>query len=65
MKKFYDTRQFLEGRKSYIVAVITALVNLAVAFGWISVTQDQLDTINTVLVALFGVTISAKINRAL
>lgn len=40
----------LEGKKSYIVAVVIAVLNLAVAFGWVSV--ENLNQINVVLVAL-------------
>ena len=47
IKKVLDS---LQGRKTYIIAVITAVLNLAVAFGWI--TPDNLVAINTVLVAL-------------
>lgn len=43
----------LVGKKTYIVAVIIAVLNLAVAFGWIS--SDNLEQINLILVALgFG-----------
>lgn len=43
----------LVGKKTYIVAVIIAVLNLAVAFGWIS--PDNLEQINLILVALgFG-----------
>lgn len=41
---------FLEGKKTYIVAVVLAVLNLAVAFGWI--TPDHLNQINVVLAAL-------------
>lgn len=40
----------LNGRKTYIIAVIIALLNLAVAFGWIS--PENLAQINMVLGAL-------------
>jgi hypothetical protein len=40
----------LDGKKTYIVAVVIAVLNLAVAFGWIS--PENLETINVVLVAL-------------
>lgn len=42
--------QALQGRKTYIIAVILAVLNLCVAFGWIS--PENLEQINTVLVAL-------------
>lgn len=40
----------LWGRKTYIIAVVIAVLNLAVAFGWVS--PEQLEQINYVLVAL-------------
>lgn len=40
----------LAGKKTYIVAVVIALVNLAVAVGWIS--PDHLMAINSFLGAL-------------
>ena len=50
---YYKVKDALEGRKTYIVAVVMALLNLAVAFGWI--TPDHLPQINFVLTALgFG-----------
>ena len=41
---------FLQGKKTYIVAVVLAVLNLAVAFNWVS--PDHLAQINTVLAAL-------------
>lgn len=40
----------LEGRKTYIVAFVMTLLNLAVALNWISV--DHLNQINVILTAL-------------
>lgn len=40
----------LEGKRTYIIAVIIAVLNLAVAFNWIS--PDNLTQINFVLGAL-------------
>lgn len=65
MKKFYDIKQYLEGKKTYIGAAIMALLNLAAAFGLVPITTEQLYQIDAALAALLGVTISAKINRAL
>lgn len=39
--------EFLKGKKTYIVAVIIAVVNLAVAFGYVS--PEHLTQINIVL----------------
>lgn len=41
---------FLSGKKTYIIVVIGAVLNVAVAFGWI--TPDNLEQINAVLLAL-------------
>ena len=41
---------WLSGKKTYIIAVVGAVLNLAVAFGWI--TPENLTEINAVLVAL-------------
>lgn len=41
---------WLSGKKTYIVAVVLALVNVGVAMGWIS--PENLEQINVVLVAL-------------
>lgn len=40
----------LQGKKTYLVAVVIAVLNLAVAFGWIS--PENLEQINLILVAL-------------
>ncbi len=42
----------LDGRKTYICTVLIALVNLAIAFGVVSVTPDQIIAINGVLGAV-------------
>lgn len=41
--------EFLEGKKTYIVALLIAAFNLAVAVGWIPATIDATVTINTLL----------------
>lgn len=45
--------KFLQGKKTYVVALVLAALNFAVAMGWLS--TDHLSTINAILVALgFG-----------
>jgi len=45
--------EFLQGKKTFIIAIVMAVLNLSVAAGWI--TPDYLGEINAVLVALgFG-----------
>lgn len=43
-------REFLSGKKTYIVALIAVVLNFAVYMQWITV--DQLQTVNTILAAL-------------
>lgn len=52
---------FLDGKKTYIVAIVIAVLNLAVAFGWIS--PENLEQINVILVALGLGAIRAGINK--
>jgi hypothetical protein len=58
MNKILDA---LWGKKTYIVAVIIAVLNLAVAFGWVS--PDQLEQINYVLVACGLGALRAAVNK--
>ena len=51
----------LWGKKTYIVAVVIAVLNLAVAFGWVS--PAQLEQINYVLVALGLGALRAGVNK--
>ena len=53
---------FLYGKKTYIIAVLAAVLNLAVALGWIS--PAHLDQINMVLVSLGGAALRAGISKA-
>jgi len=41
---------YLSGKKTYIIAIVGAVLNLAVYLKWITV--DQLSTINDILFAL-------------
>lgn len=41
---------FLAGKKTYLVAFVMAVVNFAVAVGWMS--PENLEQINVILVAL-------------
>lgn len=58
--KIEDLKYFLEGKKTYLVAFITAAVNLLVALG---VSVPHINEINMVLVALGGAAIRAGINK--
>lgn len=61
MKKLLKLWFAVEGYKTYIIAIITAVLNLAVAAGWISV--DNLNAINIVLVAAGGAALRSGIKR--
>ena len=54
-------KAFLEGKKTYLVALIAAVLNLAVAFDLITV--DQLTQINVVLGALGLAALRAGVNK--
>ena len=61
MNKLLSIWNALNGKKTYIVAVVTAVLNLCVAFGWISV--DNLTQVNMILVALGFGAIRSGINK--
>jgi len=52
---------WLSGKKTYIIVLIGAVLNVAVAFGW--VTPDNLEQINAVLLALGLGAIRAGISK--
>ena len=56
---------FLSGRKTYIAAVITAGLNMAIIFGWFGpLTTEQIIAIEALLGALLGTTIRAAITKS-
>jgi hypothetical protein len=55
--------EFLKGKKTFIVALVSAVFNLLVVFNYVTVTPDQLLAINGVLVALGGAAIRLGINN--
>jgi len=59
MKKVLN---FLSGKKTYIIAVVIAALNIAVAYGWI--TPDHLATINIVLAALGVSALRASVTKS-
>lgn len=61
MQKLQDLYYRLDGYKTYIIAIVAAVVNLLVALGWL--TTEHLDTINVILVALGGAAIRAGIKK--
>lgn len=52
---------YLEGKKTYIVAVITALFTVLEVFGVVNVTPEQRGAIYALLAAMFGAAIRASI----
>ncbi len=53
MKKLQEVFNWFVGKRTYLIAIVMAVLNLAVAAGWIS--PEYLGEINAVLVALgFG-----------
>jgi hypothetical protein len=61
MKLLRTILDVLDGKKTYILAIVTAVLNLAVACGWISV--DNLTQINFILVALGGASLRAGVAK--
>ncbi len=61
MNPLYTLLEILDGKKTYIIAVVTAVLNLLVAFNAISV--EHLTAVNAVLVALGGAAIRAGIAK--
>ena len=56
--------EFLNGRKTYISAIIAAGMNMAIIFGWFGdITAEQIVAIEGLLAALLGSTIRAAIAR--
>ena len=61
MQKLTKLYYALEGRRTYIVAVLIAVLNLAVAFGWVS--PENLTQINVVLGALGISALRASVSK--
>lgn len=55
--------ELIDGKKTYIVAVVTAVFNLLVAFNVITLSPEEMLAINGVLVALGGAAIRSGINK--
>ena len=53
----------LDGRKTYIVSFIAALLAVCQAFGWTPLTNDQVIAIETALFALIAMFMRAGINK--
>ena len=55
--------EFLQGKKTYIVAVLTALYTVLQAFNVINTTPEQDLAIYALLAAVFGATIKSAIKK--
>lgn len=55
-------KEFLKGKKTYIVAIVGVIVNGCAAMGYI--TPEVVDTVNTVLVFLGLGTVRAGIKKS-
>ena len=56
--------EWLEGKKTYIVAIATALFNLGCALGWWAVDNAYWSAINAVFASLFGITLRAGVAKS-
>lgn len=54
---------YLQGKKTYLIGVITALIGLLQVFGVIHLGSEQLQALMTFLGALFAMSLGAKITR--
>jgi len=56
-------KNYLVGKKSYVLSVLLALYVCLQAFNVVATTPDQDIAVYGLFGALFGVTLSAKVNR--
>jgi len=63
MKYLTLIKDYLEGKKTYIVAVVGAAYGVLTAFEVVSFTAEQEMAIIALLVALFGIAIRASITK--
>ena len=57
----YQIVDFFKGYKTYILAIITACLNLAVAVGWI--TPDNMTQINVILGSLMAIALRSGVKH--
>lgn len=62
MESFNSLRSFVSGYKTYLVAIVGAVLNLLVALNVINV--DQLAQVNSILVALGAVALRSAVKKA-
>jgi len=54
---------WLQGKKSYFIALFTAIYTLIKAFGWIVTTPEQDVAVYALFASLFGVALKAGLQR--
>lgn len=54
---------FFSGKKTYVVGIIGAIINLLLVFGVFILTPEQLMAIEGLIVAVMGVTIRLGISK--
>ena len=60
-----DLITYLEGKKTYIAAIVGAAMNVAIIFGWFgALTAEQIIAIEGLIAAVLGTTIRAGIKKA-
>ena len=55
--------KWLQGKKTYIAAVLAAALNAAILLGYINLTPEQLVAVESLMAALLGVTIRAGLAK--
>jgi hypothetical protein len=55
---------FLSGKKSYIILIVTFVFNLGVISGWWTADNQTWATIDTLLLTLLGMSVRAAISKS-
>lgn len=63
LEKLYKLKVFLEGRKTYLLALVGTVMNILVILDPTLLTQSQILKIDGVLVALGGAALRAGLNK--
>jgi hypothetical protein len=56
--------EWLNGKKTYIVAICAALFQVAVSLGWLDINSDIVAAIDAIFLALFGVALRAGVTKS-
>ena len=63
MKKINEFIKLLEGRKTYLISILTAIYVLLQAFGFVDFTPEQEQAINLLILALFGASLRSGMTK--